>query len=111
MASKSHSKPAEKFNLHPGNPHRFQYDFKVLIKSSPELKPFVFVNPYQTETIDFSKPDAVKALNKALLKHFYKINYWDIPAGYLCPPIPGRADYVHYLATLLAENGKTPTGS
>ncbi|HEY0906396.1 MAG TPA: 23S rRNA (adenine(1618)-N(6))-methyltransferase RlmF, partial [Methylophilus sp.] len=27
---------------------------------------------------------------------------WDIPKHYLCPPIPGRADYVHYLADLLA---------
>lgn len=42
-------------------------------------------------------------LNRGLLKHFYGINYWDIPAGYLCPPIPGRADYIHYLADLLAQ--------
>jgi 23S rRNA (adenine1618-N6)-methyltransferase len=46
----------------------------------------------------------VKALNSALLLHHYKIE-WDIPTGYLCPPIPGRADYVHYLADLLKESG------
>lgn len=52
-------------------------------------------------------------LNKALLKHFYEIDYWNIPQGYLCPPIPGRADYIHHIADLLASSnhGKIPTGS
>lgn len=102
---------AEKTSLHPRNKHRFRYDFPELIKSHPELKSYVAVNSYGDESIDFSDPAAVKSLNKALLKHFYGISYWDIPEGYLCPPIPGRADYVHYLADLLASvnNGVVPT--
>jgi 23S rRNA (adenine1618-N6)-methyltransferase len=44
----------------------------------------------------------VKALNRALLAEAYGIRGWDIPPGYLCPPIPGRADYLHHLADLLA---------
>ncbi|ETZ20131.1 23S rRNA (adenine(1618)-N(6))-methyltransferase RlmF [Pedobacter sp. V48] len=101
----------EKTSLHPRNKHRFRYDFPELIKSYPELKNYVAVNSYGDESIDFSDPAAVKSLNKALLKHFYGISYWDIPAGYLCPPIPGRADYVHYLADLLASvnDGVIPT--
>ncbi len=95
--------PAEKDALHPRNRHRARYDFPRLIKSSPELAPFVQRNQYQHESIDFANPAAVKALNRALLRHFYGIEYWDIPAGYLCPPIPGRADYLHYLADLLAD--------
>lgn len=93
----------EKHFLHARNKHRFNYDFKTLVASCAELKPFVFVNDYGTETIDFSHPDAVKTLNKSLLVHFYKITLWDIPEGYLCPPIPGRADYIHYAADLLAS--------
>lgn len=44
--------------------------------------------------------------------HFYALKEWDIPAGYLCPPIPGRADYIHYLADLLAavNHGEIPRG-
>ncbi|NRF38909.1 23S rRNA (adenine(1618)-N(6))-methyltransferase RlmF [Pedobacter foliorum] len=101
----------EKTSLHPRNKHRFRYDFPELIKSHPELKNYVAVNSYGDQSIDFSDPESVKSLNKALLKHFYDISYWDIPAGYLCPPIPGRADYVHYLADLLASvnNGVVPT--
>ncbi len=104
--------PEEKRTLHPRNQHRERYDFKVLTESFPALAPFVAVNRYQNESINFSDPEAVKALNKALLKHHYGVANWDIPAGYLCPPIPGRADYVHYMADLLAEsnNGKIPKG-
>ncbi|MBB5439824.1 23S rRNA (adenine1618-N6)-methyltransferase [Pedobacter sp. AK017] len=96
----------EKTILHPRNKHRSRYNFPELIKTLPELYPFVAVNSYGGESIDFSDPVAVKLLNKALLKHFYGIDNWDIPANYLCPPIPGRADYVHYLADLLARNNK-----
>ena len=102
----------EKNNLHPRNPHRFRYDFEALIKHCPELKSFVFVNNYGSQTIDFAKPEAVKMLNKAILRQFYGISYWDIPKNYLCPPIPGRADYIHYIADLLASsnNGIIPEG-
>jgi len=91
----------EKSTLHPRNPHRFRYDFEKLIISFPELKEYVFVNEHDSETIDFANPDAVKALNKAILISDYDIQNWDIPSDYLCPPIPGRADYIHYLADII----------
>jgi len=94
----------EKTNLHPRNQHRSRYDFEFLIQNSPTLKPFVFINEHGIETIDFSNPDAVKALNKSLLTSYYNIKNWDIPEFYLCPPIPGRADYIHYIADLLASS-------
>ena len=102
----------EKTTLHPRNIHRFSYDFKKLINNSPELEAFVFTNEHSVESIDFSNPDAVKALNKALLISDYDIINWDIPKNYLCPPIPGRADYIHYIADLLGEsnNGTIPEG-
>lgn len=102
----------EKTTLHPRNPHRLRYDFKKLILGFPELKSFVFINEHDIETIDFANPEAVKALNKALLISDYDIQNWDIPKGYLCPPIPGRADYIHYIADLLADSnhGIIPKG-
>ncbi len=102
----------EKTNLHPRNLDRFGYDFDQLITISPELEKFVSINEHAIKTIDFSNPEAVKALNKALLKTHFEIQKWDIPANYLCPPIPGRADYIHYLADLLASsnNGIIPEG-
>ena len=104
--------PTEKTVLHPRNRHRERYDFKLLTVTCPELGKYVKVNPYGDESIDFANPKAVKWLNKALLKQYYGVDYWDIPTGYLCPPIPGRADYIHYAADLLGSSngGKIPKG-
>lgn len=100
-----------KTELHPRNRHRGPYDFKNLIKSCPDLSQFVAKNSYGNESIDFTNPRAVKTLNKSILKHFYNIT-WDIPEHFLCPPIPGRADYIHYIADLLAvsNRGVIPEG-
>ena len=102
----------EKSSLHPRNIHRFKYDFDLLLGVCPSLKEYLFVNAFQTKTIDFSNPQAVKTLNQALLLLNYGVQDWDIPSDYLCPPIPGRADYIHYIADLLAEShqGVIPQG-
>lgn len=94
---------ALKQNLHPKNRHNNGYDFLALCQASPTLAPFVHTNKYQNLSIDFADADAVKALNQALLKLHYHVSQWDIPQGYLCPPIPGRVDYIHYLADLLHQ--------
>ncbi|EOR95505.1 Ribosomal RNA large subunit methyltransferase F [Arcticibacter svalbardensis MN12-7] len=102
-----------KNQLHPRNKHKYRYDFPELIAACPDLSKYVSLNPYQDLSIDFKNSDAVKTLNKALLQYFYGISLWDIPAGYLCPPIPGRADYIHYIADLLAttQEGVIPRGN
>ena len=112
MAQAKKSLPKQKSELHARNLHRSRYDFPQLIASCPELSPFVSRNQYDDLSVDFSDPDAVKMLNKALLKHFYQVQYWDIPKDFLCPPIPGRADYIHYLADLLSASngGQIPAG-
>jgi len=112
MLPQKREHPKEKTQLHPRNKHRERYDFKLLTASCPDLTQFVSLNKFDDESIDFFNPDAVKMLNKALLKCFYNIDYWDIPDGYLCPPIPGRADYIHYVADLLSvtNHGEIPSG-
>lgn len=96
--------------LHPRNVHRAPYDFPRLIAVCPELTPFVQPHPLAGDTIDFADPAAVLTLNRALLKLHYGIAHWTIPAGYLCPPIPSRADYLHTVADLLAGSGELPRG-
>lgn len=93
-----------KTKLHPRNQHSEGYDFVRLVVQTPELESFVLNSPVGQPTIDFQDARAVRMLNRALLKTHYNIDYWDIPAGYLCPPIPGRVDYIHYLADLLADS-------
>jgi len=89
--------------MHPKNPHKTRYDLKALGEKSPELVPYVLINKYGDESIDFADAKAVKALNRAILLDSYGIKHWDIPEDYLCPPIPGRADYIHSVADLFSE--------
>jgi 23S rRNA (adenine1618-N6)-methyltransferase len=104
--------PKVKSELNPRSQHRTRYNFDALIKSHPELANFVAPNKYGDDSVDFFNPDAVKALNTALLKHHYKVEFWDIPKDYLCLPIPGRADYIHNIADLLKEHhSEIPKGN
>ncbi|MDX1761164.1 MAG: 23S rRNA (adenine(1618)-N(6))-methyltransferase RlmF [Christiangramia sp.] len=89
--------------MHPNNIHKASYDFDSLCKTNPPLQDFVFMNKYGTKTINFADPKAVLELNKSLLKYHYQVENWEIPDNYLCPPIPGRADYIHYINDLLQE--------
>ena len=105
-----------KAQLHPRNPHQGRYDFAALTRALPELAAVTTTNPNGEPTIDFSDASAVRLLNKALLRQYYQVSFWELPEGYLCPPIPGRADYIHHIADLLAETthpneaGTPPTG-
>lgn len=105
-------KTPEKSRLHPRNRNRERYDVGALVKALPELKEHIILSKHGIETVDFSNPDAVRLLNTAILKHYYGIEKWDFPKENLCPPIPGRADYIHHMADLLAEHnsGKIPKG-
>jgi len=94
--------------MHSRNIHQQGYDFSALCQCNPELSPFVRDNGYGRLSIEFANPQAVLQLNKALLHHHYGIKYWQLPAGYLCPAVPGRVDYLHHLADLLTETAGKP---
>ena len=113
MSEKKKEHAKVKTRLHNRNKHRERYNFKELVKSCPELAQYVKLNVYNDESIDFFNSEAVKTLNKALLKHYYGVDYWDIPDNYLCPPIPGRADYIHHISDLLSNGnfGHIPKGN
>jgi len=101
-----------KARLHSRNKNRERYDLRALTNSNPELSEYVIKNKFGVETVDFSNPFAVKFLNKAILNHYYGIASWEFPDDNLCPPIPGRADYIHHIADLLSEtnHGSIPLG-
>ena len=88
--------------MHPNNLHRTPYDFATLVEANAGLAAFVFENEHGSKTINFEDPNAIFALNKAILISDYGILDWNIPKGYLCPPIPSRVDYIHYLADVVS---------
>ncbi len=101
-----------KTSLHPRNKNRERYDINALTGGTPELANYIEPNKYGEDSVDFSDPAAVKTLNRALLNYYYNIKYWEFPDKNLCPPIPGRADYIHHIADLLSEKkfGNIPVG-
>lgn len=102
-----------KSKMHARNPHRERYDLAALTEAYAPLADHVRPNKYGDDSIDFADADAVKALNKAILFKHYDLVYWEIPEDYLCPPIPGRADYLHHVADLYGEKnfGAVPKGA
>ncbi|SFI72757.1 23S rRNA (adenine1618-N6)-methyltransferase [Kaistella treverensis] len=102
----------EKARLHPRNKNREKYDLEALLKVQPDLEKHIKPNKYGENSLDFANPAAVKLLNKALLHHYYGIEKWDFPDENLTPPIPGRADYIHFMADLLSQSnfGTMPEG-
>ena len=110
--AKREKKSKQKGKLHKRNAHRDRYDLDALSVTNPDLKPYVRLNRFDDQSIDFADPHAVKMLNRSLLLHFYGIKYWDIPERYLTPAVPGRADYIHNIADLMASKneGVIPTG-
>lgn len=82
---------------------------ETLTERFPKLKKFIAPNKYGNFSINFFDPEAVKCLNQALLLYYYDI-HWDIPNNYLCPPIPGRADHLHYIASFLEAEGMNING-
>ncbi|MBS3797795.1 MULTISPECIES: 23S rRNA (adenine(1618)-N(6))-methyltransferase RlmF [unclassified Pseudoalteromonas] len=90
--------------MHPQNRHRNGYDFDALCSSLPNLQAYVVKRPDGQASIDFSDAKALKTLNQALLKHHYDVAIWDLPEGFLCPPVPGRADYLHHLYDLISQD-------
>jgi 23S rRNA (adenine1618-N6)-methyltransferase len=89
--------------MHSKNPHKAGYNFVALVATHPPLQEFLHTNSFGKETIDFANAEAVFHINKALLKKHHGIKDWNIPEGYLCPPIPSRADYLLYINDLLKK--------
>ena len=112
MSTRPNQRRPQKTGLHPRNRHQGHYDLDALVRTCPALKPHIIRAADGSSTVDFADTRAVTVLNSALLLHQYGVRDWTIPDGYLCPPVPGRADYIHALADLLGEShdGNIPTG-
>ncbi|TVZ51433.1 23S rRNA (adenine(1618)-N(6))-methyltransferase RlmF [Dokdonia sp. Hel_I_53] len=83
--------------MHPNNRNKDPYQFKYLRKANPKLSPYILDTDRGIQTVDFTNSDAVLELNRAIMLSDYSLNAYELPSGYLCPAVPGRADYLLYL--------------
>ncbi|CAL1171240.1 unnamed protein product [Cladocopium goreaui] len=97
--------------MHPRNKHREYLDYRDLAKKQKGLRRFVYENQWGGASIDYSDPEALEELTRSLLAEFYQIQHWNLPAGYLCPPVPQRVDYLHIMADLLRDTLKPAEGT
>ena len=91
---------ASKAGLHRQNPFAAPYPLADLCQYQPALQQHLRETPAGL-SVDFANPDAVQALNAALLHWRYGLADYQLPAGNLCPAVPGRLDYLLYLRDLL----------
>lgn len=89
--------------LHPDNPFAAPYPLQELAVLQPALLPWLRQTPAGL-SVDFAAAEAVLALNTALLRWQFGLTYYEVPAGYLCPAVPGRLDYLLYLRDLLTQS-------
>ncbi|WP_420933530.1 23S rRNA (adenine(1618)-N(6))-methyltransferase RlmF [Alteromonas sp. A081] len=94
--------------MHPRSYHNDGYPMSALCTSFPSLKPHIINARSGQKSIDFANSESVLALNTAILAHYYNVSQWQLPKDYLCPPVPGRADYIHGIADLLVDFQKMP---
>ena len=89
--------------MHPQNPYHSRYDLHRLAERHPDLQKHIVFNPAGEETIDFGSSSAVYDLNKSMLLADFDLDDYQLPTGYLIPPIPGRLDYLLHVRDFLAE--------
>ncbi|AFZ81678.1 protein of unknown function DUF890 domain-containing protein [Theileria equi strain WA] len=125
-------------SMHPRSKHTMKHDFLSLSRILPVLKKHMTLNlkwkpkmpKYLMYHFDFTHPDAVYHLSKAILKCIYNLDFY-LPCGcpngccdsefeselpmetpqvdcsdfvferYLAPCVPNRVNYIHHAADLL----------
>ncbi|XP_057769276.1 uncharacterized protein LOC130989331 [Salvia miltiorrhiza] len=86
--------------------HRNKYadnppDFALLASLYPSFEPYVFYSRDGRPRIDWTDFNATRELTRVLLLHDHGVNWW-IPDGQLCPTVPNRLNYIHWIEDLLA---------
>ncbi|XP_010531505.1 PREDICTED: methyltransferase-like protein 16 [Tarenaya hassleriana] len=77
-------------------------DFALLASLYPSFKPYVFFSGTRPR-IDWADYNATRELTRILLLHDHGVNWW-IPDGQLCPTVPNRLNYIHWIDHLLSSN-------
>ncbi|KAI3861392.1 hypothetical protein MKW98_000344 [Papaver atlanticum] len=94
----------EKASIHPRNKYSENPpDFQQLASLYPSFEPFVFYSPRDGRPrIDWTDFNATRELTRVLLFHDHGVHWW-IPDGQLCPTVPNRSNYIHWIEDLLSS--------
>ena len=84
----------------------FKPDFLTLIKEFPELKKYILKQNEDNEAefqFDWSNNELSLLMDKSILNYYFNIKYYDIPKGFLIPPIPSRINYINLINSIITK--------
>ncbi|KAJ6395722.1 hypothetical protein OIU77_020891 [Salix suchowensis] len=103
-SKKNKRKRPERPTIHPKNKYSDNPpDFSLLASLYPSLKPFVLYSRDGRPRIDWTDFNSTRELTRVLLLHDHGLNWW-IPDGQLCPTVPNRSNYIHWVEDLLSSD-------
>ncbi|KAJ0667876.1 putative 23S rRNA (adenine(1618)-N(6))-methyltransferase [Helianthus annuus] len=101
---KKRKRAPEKRSIHPRNKYSDNPpDFTLLASLYPSFQPYVFYSREGKPKIDWKDFNATRELTRVLLLHDHSITWW-IPDGQLCPTVPNRSNYIHWIEDLLSSD-------
>ncbi|XP_054785659.1 uncharacterized protein LOC129292150 isoform X2 [Prosopis cineraria] len=104
MGSKKRKRKEERPTIHPRNKYSENPpDFAQLASLYPTFQPFVYYSHDGRPNIDWTDFNATRELTRVLLLHDHSLNWW-IPDGQLCPTVPNRSNYIHWVEDLLSSD-------
>ncbi|XP_010251658.1 PREDICTED: methyltransferase-like protein 16 homolog isoform X2 [Nelumbo nucifera] len=96
-------KRLERPTIHPRNRYSENPpDFRLLASLYPSFESFVFYSHDGRPRIDWTDFNATRELTRVLLDHDHGVKWW-IPDGQLCPTVPNRSNYIHWIEDLLSS--------
>jgi 23S rRNA A1618 N6-methylase RlmF len=104
--SKHHNSSAH-FNarMHPRNPYSSPINIALLARQFPDLCDHVISRSSNGHVVyDWHAPGATYAVTRALLKRDFDLE-WQQPLQHLCPPVPGRMNYLLWVQDLALQDG------
>ncbi|XP_030531887.1 RNA N6-adenosine-methyltransferase mettl16 isoform X1 [Rhodamnia argentea] len=103
MKNKKRRREQPRPTIHPRNKYSENPpDFALLASLYPSFNPFVFYGRDGRPRIDWTDFNATRELTRVLLLHDHGLDWW-IPDGQLCPTVPNRSNYIHWIEDLLSS--------
>ncbi|MED6217581.1 hypothetical protein PIB30_019170 [Stylosanthes scabra] len=103
---KKRQREKQRATIHPNNKYaETPPDFAQLASLYPSFRPYVKYSPHSASRpfLDWTDFNATRELTRVLLLHDHNLHWW-IPDAQLCPTIPNRSNYIHWLNDLLSSH-------
>jgi 23S rRNA (adenine1618-N6)-methyltransferase len=104
MPKHHHSSSQFNARMHPRNPYNAPINIAELARQFPDVCDHVISRSSNGRVVyDWHAPGATYAVTRALLARDFELD-WQQPLHHLCPPVPGRLNYLLWLQDLVQQD-------